>query len=111
MKVHVRVTKNDIPAIAARLPDAVARIVNQNLLEAADRAITLVPVRTGRLRDSINSRMTGRTTGSISADTPYAAYVEYGTRFMAARPFLRPAMEQQRPRYLADLADLERRLG
>lgn len=58
-------------------------------------ARALCPVDTGRLRSSI---MTHRGTDAvgryvdIGTNVFYAPYVEYGTRFMAAQPFLRPAM-------------------
>ncbi len=36
---------------------------------------------------------------TIKADAPYARYVEFGTRKMAAQPFLLPAVEQARPQW------------
>lgn len=62
--------------------------------EAAVREATmLVPVRTGYLQSSIGyvydqSKQELR----VHADAPYAFFVEYGTRFMLAHPFLRPAL-------------------
>lgn len=56
-------------------------------------------VRTGRLRGSITWRL-GRDAFGIYADIGsavlYAPYVELGTTRMAARPFLRPALEMAR---------------
>ncbi len=54
---------------------------------AYDEARRLCPVDTGKLRESIDKRRM-----SIIAETDYALFVEIGTRFMAAQPFLRPAM-------------------
>lgn len=50
------------------------------------------PVRTGRLRDSIEIRNDGPTARLIGTDLYYAIYVEKGTSRMAAQPFLRPAL-------------------
>jgi HK97 gp10 family phage protein len=32
-------------------------------------------------------------------DAPYAIFLEFGTRFMAARPFLLPSMTKRKNRY------------
>lgn len=60
----------------------------------AEKARGRAPVRTGRLRESIFARQTGKGTLSVVAGAPYASFVEYGTRRMKARPFLRPAMAE-----------------
>jgi HK97 gp10 family phage protein len=56
-------------------------------------ARVLVPVDTGQLRDSIGFiyRQENMTL-TVYADKYYALWVELGTRNMAARPFLRPAL-------------------
>ena len=75
------------------------------LREACDKIAVLVyshawrnvPVRTGRLRSSIQVAIDARRMGPIVklwADAPYASYVELGTFKMAERPFLRPAVEE-----------------
>lgn len=64
------------------------------------------PVDTGRLRSSIRwafgseaaviSVVVATTTGAhvtIGSDVEYAGYVEQGTRYMDARPFLFPALD------------------
>lgn len=66
----------------------------------ADDARRAVPVKTGDLRRSIYHRVlpfTGSTvTGRIGATAHYAIFVEKGTRYMAAQPFLRPALYRRR---------------
>ena len=82
-----------------------------------DEAKRLVPVDTGRLRESIIARTARRgISGVVIADYPpdagtrksktrkqaagsteyYAFAVEYGTRTMPAQPFMRPAMLNKR---------------
>lgn len=53
-----------------------------------------VPVDTGTLKRSIQLHIEdGGLTAVVEASTEYAGYVEYGTRFMAAQPYMRPAAE------------------
>jgi HK97 gp10 family phage protein len=54
-------------------------------------AKSIVPVRTGFLRSSIFHRASP-TQLAVGAAAPYALYVEFGTRRMAARPYIRPAV-------------------
>lgn len=41
-------------------------------------------------------------------NTEYAPYVEYGTRFMDAQPFVKPAYEEQKELFKRDLQKLMR---
>ncbi len=75
------------------------------------------PVDTGALRDSItvDVQETGRTVvGTVAPHMPYASYVEYGTGRrgspapyphtdkpgMIAQPYMRPALDENRPAVL-----------
>lgn len=54
----------------------------------------VVPVDTGRLRNSIRKNVT---TGSVTVgpvDVEYASYVEYGTSRMKAQPYIRPSVDK-----------------
>jgi HK97 gp10 family phage protein len=53
------------------------------------------PVDTGRLRDSLEHEVDGDTL-RVGTNVEYAAYVEEGTRHMAAEPYLRPALYRVR---------------
>lgn len=59
--------------------------------------------RTGNLRRSYQYKRgnaTGKTaSGVVGTNVEYAPYVEFGTKFMKARPHLRPAMEMARRKY------------
>lgn len=50
------------------------------------------------------------TDGGLSAEsgpeTEYSPYLEYGTRFMEAQPFVRPALEEQAKKFKSDLKNL-----
>lgn len=57
----------------------------------------LVPVRTGHLRSSIYAEVR-EWVARIGAEAAYAMFVEFGTRYMRARPYLYPAIQQHLPR-------------
>ncbi|MEM3731731.1 MAG: HK97 gp10 family phage protein [Candidatus Bathyarchaeia archaeon] len=57
----------------------------------------LVPVRTGRLRSSIYAEVRDWVV-RIGANATYALFVEFGTRYMQARPYLYPAIQAHLPR-------------
>ncbi len=61
---------------------------------------------TGATRRSIASEYQP-TQGKVKATTHYSGYLEVGTRFMSAQPFMKPAMEEIIPDFLADLAKAE----
>lgn len=48
--------------------------------------------------------------GGLSAEsgptTDYAEYLEFGTRFMEAQPFVKPALEEQSKKFESDLRKL-----
>ena len=45
-------------------------------------------------------------TAEVAPHTNYAAYVEYGTRYMDAQPYIRPSYMQQSARFKDDLKKL-----
>lgn len=53
------------------------------------------PVDTGRLRDSLEHEVQGDTV-RVGTNVEYAVYVEEGTRYMNAEPYLRPALYKKR---------------
>ena len=50
--------------------------------------------------------------GGLTADsgptTEYAEYLEYGTRFMDAQPFVKPALDEQEKQFESDMQKLVR---
>ena len=57
----------------------------------------LVPVRTGYLRSTIYAKIR-EWVAEIGAEATYALFVEFGTRYMRARPYLFPAVRENLPR-------------
>lgn len=67
---------------------------------------------TGRLVNSIvgDAKVVGRQVqGYLEARTSYAGYLEFGTRHMAARPFMTPAVMRNRDRAIALMRDAVQR--
>ena len=48
----------------------------------------------------------GGFSGQAGPHTDYSAYVEYGTRFQSAQPFVKPAYNDQKGVFIKDLARL-----
>jgi HK97 gp10 family phage protein len=64
---------------------------------------------TGQTKRSIGLDITdGGFTAESGPSTEYATYVEYGTRFMDAQPFVKPALESQGKKFKSDLQKLMR---
>ena len=64
--------------------------------EVEREAKKICPVDTGRLRASITTIVEENpdiTRVKVGTNIKYAPYVEFGTRFMRAQPFLRPAFD------------------
>lgn len=47
-------------------------------------------------------------TADVGPTTDYAEYLEFGTRFMEAQPFVRPAFEEQKDQFISDLKKIMR---
>ena len=61
----------------------------------------------GDTAGSINTVITdGGLTVEVQPTTEYAGYVEYGTRFMEAEPFVKPAFDAQKEIFEKDMKKL-----
>lgn len=62
---------------------------------------------TGNLRRSITLelRQFGMS-AEVEPTASYGAYVELGTRYMAAQPYLKPAFDAENPKFIRDLKKL-----
>lgn len=62
---------------------------------------------TGETKRSIGLDITdGGFTAEVEPTTEYSPYLEYGTRFMDAQPFVRPAYEEQLSEFKNDMQKL-----
>jgi HK97 gp10 family phage protein len=83
--------------------------MKQNIIQNADQvggemenmAKSLAAVRTGYMRDSVFHNIVESDLGFIfGAKADYSGYVEFGTRFMRAQPFIRPALDANQQKLL-----------
>lgn len=101
-KLKANVTLNDVK-----------RVVKQNGSELQRRMQSKADFKkgyqTGTTKRSIGLEIQdGGLTAESGPETEYSPYVEYGTRFMEAQPFVRPALEEQAQQFKRDLEKLVR---
>lgn len=64
---------------------------------------------TGTTKRSVGLEITdGGFTAESGPTTEYAEYLEYGTRFMDAQPFVKPALDAQTKEFQSDMEKLVR---
>lgn len=138
MELTVKVLKNRLPEIRSVLTFEVDQAVRKAAFDLAAHAKDLAPVDTGALKNSIwvltskdstygealqaalarNPKAQAVSppavpppgTAYVGAGVHYAVYVEYGTRRMAARPFMRPAADAVGPGLAGALRGVLKRL-
>lgn len=91
--------------------DDVKRVVKQNGSEMQEKiqknADFKMGYQTGETKRSVGLEIkdSGKTAES-GPKTEYAEYLEFGTRFMDAQPFVKPAYEEQKKQFEADMKKL-----
>jgi HK97 gp10 family phage protein len=93
---------NNIENYAPKKQREVARAVALSAFAIEAEAKRLVPVRTGRLRASITPHITAAR-GEVGTNVEYAPDVEFGNSSRPAKPFLFPAWNQERPKFIGVL--------
>ena len=82
---------SDIDKFSNKLLNALSAVLRIGASYIMTRARNYVPVRTGRLRDSIRVEEIDEFHYIIAPHTHYAKYVELGTIKMRPRPYMMPA--------------------
>lgn len=85
--------------VPSRFKKDAKRIVKTTSEQMVKDMSATVPVDTGYLRRTIgyklkNNGMSARVGANINDNAEYASYVEYGTRYMRAQPYFRPAFDK-----------------
>lgn len=62
----------------------------------AKRARDYASVDTRYMRDNIHAKKDGEESAVVISEATYSGFVEWGTRFMSPRPFMRPAIADGR---------------
>lgn len=91
--------------------DDVKKVVKKNGAELHTKIVQNAEFtkgyQTGTTKQSIRSSVSdGGLTWTVEPTTEYSPYLEYGTRFMEAQPFVKPALNKQKPKFFADLEKL-----
>lgn len=120
---RVVVIENRFPQIAARLEDMADRVTAKTAGDIEARAKANVRssgrrhvhppadghawmIDTGALLNSIAARRLAPGLWAVEVGQEYGAYFEFGTRYMAADPFLFPAARDEAPAFYAAMSRL-----
>ena len=79
---------------------AVRTVVQKNGADLQRNAQEKAPVDTGTLKRSIGL------TATVAPTVEYAPYQEFGTRYMDAQPFVGPAFNEQKNKFVNDMKKL-----
>jgi len=95
VSLSISVDTTKLNEIIAKLPANRDKIVKAVAFEVLREAQQKAPVDTGALKANadVNTKYAGDGIMSVEFYQEYAPYVELGTYKMAARPFLKPAVE------------------
>lgn len=88
------------------IDQAVGQEVQRSLLRVERKAKMLAPFDTGWLSGSIYSYVVNTLTGEVHSPADYSIYVEEGTRYQMAQPFLFPALKADYPVLMNNLNKL-----
>jgi HK97 gp10 family phage protein len=99
-KLKANVTLNDV-----------RRVVSQNGAELQEKMQAKADFKkgyqTGTTKRSIGLEIKDEgLTAEVAPETEYSPYLEYGTRFMEAQPFVRPAYDEQKAKFKRDMQKL-----
>lgn len=90
INIESKATRDDMSKAEQRLKDLFEQEIENTLQATLKDAKKYAPVRSGKLRDETVYQKT-ENGGQIVNLTSYGPYVELGTIYMSAQPFLKPA--------------------
>lgn len=97
----------DLRENADTLARRASQVVRKAALDTMADAKLVAPVDTGNLRNSITTdARPGDLVAVVEATADYAAHVEFGTRRMRPKPFMRPAQERNTPGFFEAISQL-----
>lgn len=104
-KLNIEKTKSIVRTHAGQLQANTRKAMEQKYTGHYEGNKFVMP--TGATRKSVAVEISnGGKTATIGSTTEYFSYLEYGTRFMSARPTLKPAFDKQAPLFKADIEKL-----
>jgi HK97 gp10 family phage protein len=93
MRITVKVDTDKMRGLAQKAAAAAALAADQAQEQVWEKAQQYVSVRTGYLWHSLRGKAQGGK-WEVVANAYYGVFVEFGTRYMYARPYLRPALDE-----------------
>lgn len=99
MATQVKVTDHT-PQVKLKLAQAILNGLEEASLRVQGRASEIAPVDTGRLAQSISYRVE-ETSATVGSNVVYARRIEYGHSQKAPKGYLRPALDEIRPKLKA----------
>ena len=97
---------NELNSFFTRMPNAFNTIFSQTTSKYAKiiygQQNSKVPVKTGRLKRSIGTAMAPRKM-ELFVDAPYAKFINFGTRWMPARPFFTQPADKNLPAMIKEI--------
>ena len=95
-------------AVDLKATKNVQDVIGNTAIAVRDEARSRAPISTGKLKKDIRvktaqDKLSAEVTYMGKKRAFYGKFIEFGTRFMPARPFLGPAWEKLRPRFFTDI--------
>jgi HK97 gp10 family phage protein len=92
------------------IEDDVGKIVKNNTIEMTEKTVRNAEFtqgyQTGYTKKNIETIIVSKLEAKTLSKSEHSGYLEYGTRFMDAQPFVFPAFFEQKKQFLADLERL-----
>lgn len=104
--ISVEIKKNDFKKIAGEMPRKTSAVVRKTAFDILRLSIPNTPVDTSFLRNSASVIQESEFSMLIYWAAHYAAYQEFGTRWIQPKLFATTAAETVRPLYAKALADM-----
>lgn len=100
----------ELAGALAKVPDGAEKLarvaVRKTARDIKSSAQSIAPVDTGNLKSNIRTTAVTPLSSDVTADTPYAVFVESGTSRMAAQPFMRPAADHHATAFEQAMAEI-----
>lgn len=137
IQLRVALKANKIPLVQQRLPERIHQVVRKTALDLVAHAQTEMAkpksgrvykrgkgrfhvasapgeapaIDTGTLAGSFRIKRLSQTSYLVSVGAEHAAYMEYGTRYIAPRPFLEPTAQKLWPEFKRAMTEAVRGIG
>mgnify|MGYP003426484306 FL=1 len=95
-----------IKGAGSKVQEQSAKVVKNNAELFQRFAKGYAPHDTGFLKSQIKTSYPDALEAHIDAEAAYSGYQEYGTRFQAGKPFMRPALKVVEPKFKRDMTNV-----